>query len=129
MYLVESYFCSDYVSLRNQIYARYSSFVKKLRESPSFEIKVLSALFIDDARSKTCQNIRFLSELTEVDIVQSDKATVKSLLPRATIPPLDTWRTRLLDLFMEARTNVGYRNSFNVSETYVKEMISSLCSS
>ena len=35
----------------------------------------------------------------------------------------DSWRTRLLDLFMYARENRGYRNRLNVNQQYVSSMI------
>ena len=53
VYLVENYFCSNLVSLRNQIYSRYSNFAKTLNDSPSREVKLLFKVLSKDARSLT----------------------------------------------------------------------------
>ena len=127
VYLVENYFCSDLVSLRNQIYSRYCNFVKKLKESPSREVKLLFTVLSKDARSPTNRNIHFLNQIVKVDVVETPKIELKPLFPKALGQQNDSWRLRLLDLFLEARKNVEYRSSLNLSATYVKAMIDSLC--
>ena len=129
MYLVENHFCSDIRSLRNQVYCRYANFVNKLKTSSSYEVQVLSEVFRRDARSKTCQNLKFLNEKAGVDVMLKGKAELRKLFPKAEVPRFDQWRISLLNVFLEAKNNVTYRTELNLSETYVKDMIDSLCSS
>ena len=51
-YLVEGHLAAGYVSLRNQILSRYSGFFRKLLNSPSKEVIILSRIVFKDSRSK-----------------------------------------------------------------------------
>ena len=96
-------------------------------DSPSYEVKVLSTVLLRDARSVTCHNFQFLSDLTNVNIIDTPLVEFKSLLKNSEAPANDSWRTRLLDLFMYARENSDFRNRLNVNQQYVSSMIDSLC--
>ena len=129
VYLVENYFCSKFTSLKKQIYSRYSNFLRKLIASPSYEVNILSKIFLRDARSITCQNFSFLSELASVNIIDTPVVELKSLLQNDEPPANDQWRTGLLDIFIHARNNSDYRTEMSLSQHYVSTMIDSLCSS
>ena len=129
VYLVENYFCSDLRSLRNQVYCRYANFVKKLKTSSSYEVKVLSEVFKRDPRSTTCKNLDFLNEKSNVDVLKTEQVELRTLFPRESAPRFDNWRISLLELFLNARSNYLYRTELNLSEHYVKSMIDSLCAS
>ena len=90
-------------------------------------MKLLFTVLSKDARSPTNRNIHFLNQIVKVDVVETPKIELKALFPKASGPQNDSWRLRLLDLFLEARKNVEYRSSLNLSATYVKAMIDSLC--
>ena len=109
-YLVEDYFCVSLVSLRNQILGRYASFAQKLKNSPSAEIRFLSDILENDARSQLCLNLHYLSELTQVNPMTTDKWTFKSILPRNALPQIEQWRSRWLDLLLEVRRHKTFVN-------------------
>ena len=52
-YLVEGFFASSFISLRNYIYTRYASFYRKLLLSPSREVLFLARIVKLDPRSTT----------------------------------------------------------------------------
>ena len=85
-FLVEDYFASGYVSLRNQIYSRYVKFIQKLSLSPSKKIRFLHRILVSDPRSNIKKNVWFLSNLTSVDICRSSTFEVKQLLPVCVTP-------------------------------------------
>ena len=89
VYLVENYFCSTFTSLKRQIFSRYSNFLRKLTDSPSYEVNVLSTIFLRDARSITCQNFSFLSELIDVNIIDTTLVEFKSLVQNEEAPAND----------------------------------------
>ena len=86
-------------------------------------------VFSQDARSNTCRNIKFLRDLTNTDVTRTPKFEFKHLLSKSDIPPNDSWRKSLIQLFLAAKKNPVYRNQLNLSETYVISMLESLCSS
>ena len=125
-FLVEDFFCSQYVSLRNQVYGRYPKFVNKLRCSPSKEVRFLINLVLNDPKSKTCQNLIFLNGLTnQNDCLLTPYFDFKQLLPRKTTPPNESWRTSLLELLLEVKES-GDLSRLNANDSQVDEMIDSL---
>ena len=76
-YIVESYFATGHMSLRNQIYSRYAKFVQKLLNSPSKEIQFLSKLLTKDPRSTLNKNIWFLENVTKRDILRTASYELK----------------------------------------------------
>ena len=127
-YLVEDFFAKDDVCLRNQIYSRHLKFVRKLLDSPSTEIRFLSKIILNDNRSTLSKNVWFLSNLTNVNVLQTSASAVRKLFPRSTIPQSETWRLRLLSTFLQARFNRRY-SDLNLTKKQNQDMLDSLCSS
>ena len=69
-YLVEGHLAAGYVSLRNQILSRYSGFFRKLLNSPSKEVRIISRIVSKESRSNTCSNLIYLQKLTVLFISQ-----------------------------------------------------------
>ena len=128
VYLVEGYFCSKLMSLRNQVYSRFTKFIRKLQDCPNYEVSVLSRIFLRDAKSRIRKNIDFLSDITKVSVAETPVGKIKCLLPRREIPPNDMYRKNLLDTLLEARTNIDLRTAMNLNQDDMKKMIVSLCS-
>ena len=63
-YLVEGWFASEMVSMRNQVMTRYAGFYRKLLSSPRREIRALARIVADDPRSNNCSNLRLLISKT-----------------------------------------------------------------
>ena len=126
-FLVEDFFCSELVSLRNQVYGRYPKFVNMLKSSPSREVRFLVNLVVRDPKSKTWQNLKYLNDITiQDDCLSTPYFEFKQLLPRKLTPPNEGWRTSLLTMLLEVKESKDY-SRLNANETQVSEMIDSLC--
>ena len=63
-YLVEGFFASNHMSLRNQVLSRYPGFLQNLFRSPSKEIRLLANIVSREPQSNTMKNIRYIEQLT-----------------------------------------------------------------
>ena len=127
-YLVESYFADGKMSLRNQVYSRYSKILKKLLNSPSKEIRFLSKVLVSDPRSIIGKNIWYLNNLTKIDVSRADSFEFKRLLPVNIIPDNEKYRLGLLTTLLQVRENKQF-NEFNLTKKMTQELIDSLCKS
>ena len=123
-YLVEGNFSNGQLSLRNQIYLRYSKFVFKLNNSPSREIRFLSKVLLSDPRSTIRKNVWYLSNLVNEDITKISSWKMKQLLPKCEIPVNEMWRIGLLTTLLNSRNNAQY---LNLSNSQIHGMLESLC--
>ena len=126
-FLVEGYFCSNHVSLRNQVLSRYPAFVRKLLNSFSSEVRFLANLVLHDKRSNVCRNLEYISNITQIrDVYQMVKWRVREALPRQLCKPEDMWRVSLLSAYLEIR----YRKTFSqygMTQSQCDLFIRSLC--
>ena len=126
-FLVEGYFCSNHVSLRNQVLSRYPAFVRKLLNSFSSEVRFLANLVLHDKRSNVCRNLEYISNITQIrDVHQMVKWRVREALPRQLCKPEDMWRVSLLSAYLEIR----YRKTFSqygMTQSQCDLFIRSLC--
>ena len=107
--LVEKYFASGYLSLRRQIYSRYPGFIKKLLNSPSYEIRFLSSVALNDQRSVVCRNLNHLNEVSGLqDVLMEPKYRLKEAMPFQSQEVIEPWRISLLTKFLEIRMNNSY---------------------
>ena len=125
-YLVENYFAAGQSSLRVQTFSKYSKFVQKLLQSPSKEIRFLSKVLKSDTRSTLGKNIWFLNNLTNVNIILTNKYQMRSAIPKNPIPENDQWRVRLLNVLLDARKSKNYED-LNLNKEQLDSMIQSLC--
>ena len=93
---------------------------------PSKEIRFLSKILLNDPRSTLCKNVWFLSDLTNVNIIETNKFQMKRVIPIESIPDNDKWRINLLSLLLEARKNKNWQQ-LNLNKNQLDEMIESLC--
>ena len=125
-YLVEGYFASSQVSLRNQILSRYPGFFRSLLGSPSKEVRILARLVSSDPRSSTCLNLRYLSQLSglmQPEQFSSEKVRVS--LPVTKVPESENWRIGLItSLFKLKHEKLHEAKDFG----HICRMIDSLCS-
>ena len=124
--IVEDFLCEGQTSLRNQIYSRYPEFVRKLMNAPSKEIRFLVHMVINDARSKTCENLRFLSELVNDNCLLLSTWKMEEALPKNCIPLIEIYKKSLLSLLLEARISKDF-TALNTNKQQLDEMILSLC--
>jgi hypothetical protein len=103
-YLVEGFFAGEQISLRNQILSRYHGFFRGLLSSPSKEIRILARIVKDDPRSTTCRNLRYLSQKTAMQQVESFSSwRVKEALGKRQVPDDEKWRLGLLTTLLSMR--------------------------
>ena len=112
--------------LRNQILGRYPGFYRKLLTSPSKEVRILARMVSGDPRSTTCQNLRYLREISKLEKVEQYSAwRVKESLPVKKVPEKEKWRLGLLNtlLGMKSERFMEVQDSKRICA-----MIDSLCS-
>ena len=125
-YLVEGYLAKDRTSLRNQILGRYPGFFRKLQSSPSKEVRMLVNMIADDPRSTTCQNLRYLRRLTNLDNPeQFGSWRVRKELPQKSVPESERWRLGLLAKLMTMKQNMYMEVQ---DSKRITAMLDSLCS-
>ena len=125
-YLVEGFFASDHITLRNQVLGRYAGFLQGLLTSPSPEVQLLARVVISTPMSTTRNNIDYIKELTGFSPHYYTSAMVKAALPVQNVPDNEKWRLGLLSALIEQRC-YQYKNQIKQDQTNL--MIDSLCSS
>ena len=126
-FLVEGYFCSNHVSLRNQVLSRYPAFVRKLLNSFSSEVRFLANLVLKDQRSTLCRNLSYISNITQLSQVhQISKWRLKEVLPRQLCKSEDMWRVSLLSAYLEIRFRKQF-SQYGMTQSQCDLFIRSLC--
>jgi hypothetical protein len=125
-YLVEGFLAKDHTSLRNQILSRYPGFYRKLQMSPSKEVRMLVKMVEADPRSTTCQNLRYLRKVTNLDNAEQYSSwRIREELPQKTVPDAEKWRLGLLTKLMAVKQN----QYMEVQDSKrITAMVESLCS-
>ena len=100
--------------------------MQKLLQSPSKEIRFLSKVLKSDTRSTLGKNIWFLNNMTNVNIILTNKYQMRSAIPKNPIPENDQWRVRLLNVLLDARKSKNYED-LNLNKEQLDSMIQSLC--
>ena len=125
-YLVEGFLASSQTSLRNQILGRYTAFFRKLLNSPSKEVRILASMVSRDPRSTTCKNLRYLRQVTQLELVEEYSALrIKAALPVKQVPEREEWRLGLLSNLMNLRAE---KHLVVQDSKHISDMIDSLCS-
>ena len=125
-YLVEGYFGSGLISLRNQVVSRYAKFYRKLVDSSSKEVRILAQLVKNDPRSTTCRNLRLLRKMSgfsQAEFYSSYR--IKAALPMKKVPEKESWRLGLLTSLLFLRSE---RFTLCLDAQRIDAMITSLCS-
>ena len=125
-YLVEGYFGSGLISLRNQVVSRYAKFYRKLVDSSSKEVRILAQLVKNDPRSTTCRNLRLLRKMSgfsQAELYSSYR--IKAALPMKKVPEKECWRLGLLASLLFLRSE---RFTLGLDAQRIDAMITSLCS-
>ena len=124
-YLVEGHLGKDFKPLRNQVLGRFPGFFRRLSDSPSTEVRVVSELAAGWAQSVTAVNLKHLQKLTGLDPVSDSVQQMKDLLPVKEVPVSEQWRLGLLDHLLALRAEVQTDSERSKS---IVAMLASLCS-
>ena len=125
-YLIEDFLCEDLPSLRKQILSRYPNFIRKLQNSPSFEIRFMFSMIRNDQRSITSQNISHISRLINDNCMSIANWRLRQMIPRSVIPTNEHYRRSLLATLLEAKQRRTFLD-LGLSKQQTEEMILSLC--
>jgi hypothetical protein len=125
-YFVDHLLCSGLSSVRCDILARYSKFVKGLRVSPSMEVTIMCGVVARDVQSTTGHNLNILGWETGLDPLtcSQDKLRAALSMRLPAVPDGDTWRMNYLGKLLEARGQAHYKGD---DVTELTDLIDSLC--
>ena len=112
--------------VRHDILARYVTFFKSLRNSPSVEVSILAHIVARDARTTTGSNLQLIRELCGLDPWSCSSGKVKEVLGNRLVhvPTQDLWRLSYLGKLLEQRGESYYQMG-DTSE--LTELIDSIC--
>ena len=124
-YLVEGKLARDFITLRNQILARYPDFFMKLLNSPSKEVRLLANIVGRDPQSNTCRNLLHIKRVSELDPWDFSSQRIKLNLPVKGIPEDQQWRIGLMEKLMKMKEQ---KHIYVEDSTRICAMLDSLCS-
>ena len=106
--------------------ARYTKFVRGLKESPSSEVAVLFGVTSRDVRSTTGSNMHLLRMETGLDPLSTTNVKIKEKmsLKLAMVPGTDEWRLPYLARLLGERGDLYYRGE---ETEEITSLIDSLC--
>ena len=102
-YLVENVLALNFVSLRNQAYARYVNFFNNLFRSSSKKVRHLARIVLPDDRSVTSRNVNLIKAVSGLSPWDYTKWRIKEKLPKAPVPDNDEMRRGLLSRLLTLR--------------------------
>ena len=110
-YFVDQLLSCGHSSVRTDIMARYTRFIKGLQASPSMEVAVMFGVAKRDVRTVTGSNISLIRQDTGLDPVTSSPWEVKKRLLGnvASAPDTDEWRLSYLAKLLTDRGEASYR--------------------
>ena len=113
-------------SAQYDVFSRYAGFVKKLRTSSNYEVRILFNIVSRDIRSQTGQNMDLVSDqCNRLDLISSSIKEMKEKLHLKTdIPPEAAWRVPYLAKLLTQRQENIYSGQPTELLTI---MIDSLC--
>ena len=110
-YFFDQLLSCGHSSVRTDILARYTRFIKGLQASPSMEVAVMFGVAQRDIRTVTGSNISLIRQETGLDPVSSSPWDVKKRLLEnvASAPDTDGWRLGYLAKLLIDRGEASYR--------------------
>ena len=104
-YFVDRMLACGISHTRDDILARYVTFLRALRKSPSKEVSVLVNIVGRDIRTTTGNNLHLVRDLTGLDPWSCSSGQVKKVLGDrlSEIPAQDMWRLGYLGKLLEQR--------------------------
>ena len=111
---------------RDDILARYVTFLRTLEISPSSEVSVLVNIVGRDIKTNTGSNLHFIRELSGLDTWCGSSSQVNQVLGEKLreVPAQDLWRLAYLGKFLEQR---GEEHHETLDTRELTELLDSLC--
>ena len=123
-YFVDHLLSCGHNSVREDLLARYTKFVRSLRSSPSAEVSVMLGVVSKDVRTNTGSNLTLLKQETGCIELSSKKVKEVMFERRASVPEADRWRLVYLARLLEKRGEQHYQGADTGDLT---NLIESLC--
>ena len=125
-YFVDRMLACGISHTRDDILARYVTFLKALRKSPSKEVSVLVNIVGRDIRTTTGNNLHLVRDLTGLDPWSCSSGQVKKVLGDrlSKVPAQDMWRLGYPVKLLEKR---GEAHHQMLDTLQLTELIDSLC--
>ena len=125
-YMVDMLLSCGISHIRNDVLARYVTFLRSLRESCSKEVSVLVHLVGRDIRTTTGNNLHLVKDLSGLDPWScTSKEVKKKLAERIKLAPdQDLWRIPYLSKLLEQRGEMHYQM---VDTEEITGLIDSIC--
>ena len=124
-YFVENLLAKSFYSVRAQILSQFISFVKRLRQSISHEVRLMCHISAADVRSQFGRNIDNLRLECDVDPWVAIPRNFKRNYRLYRTPDVDKWRVDLLDTLLIQRRDM---DTMGEDTDMITGLIDSLCS-
>jgi len=117
---------AQFHTVKQQLVGRYVNFVKKLLNSSSPEVSMVTNMVARCARSTTGRNLMKIERETQLDPWTVEAWQVRDAVARVEVPPMEGWRVQYLGKLLEARMEMDTKCQ---DMEDVTTLIDSLCSS
>ena len=123
-YIVENYLASEYNPVIQEIYSRYTKFLKSLKESASIEVKHLFSIVRYNVQSTTGGNIYTIIKRTGLNPSEVLPCHMRNAILKKEVPECEKWRINLLTKYLERRKEL---KGLLLNTEEISSLIDSLC--
>ena len=110
---------------RHKLLCQYIEFFSKLRESASWEVRLLSEIVARDAQSVTGRNLLNIEAEFKINPWSRNVQSFKLVDIRNPLPEVDDWRVAVLGNLLQRRREM---DACGENSSEVSSLIHSLCS-
>ena len=125
-YFVDNLLARDFISVRQRILSQYVSFLRRLRNSVSAEVRIMSVIAAADVRSTTGKNCYNIAREFDSNPWNTSSNYLKAKYKMYEVADADSWRLPLLVNLLEQRYDLSVCGE---DTEIVQGLIESLCSS
>ena len=123
-YIAENLLAEEFLPVRQELYARYTKFLKKLKKSPSYEVMMLARITTSDLQSTTGTNIMTIHRELGMDPTSVSSRQVRQMDLKRPVPERDLWRLATIENLLKRRRDL----QTSLSDTSdIDFVISGLC--
>ena len=123
-YIVENCLASEYKPVIQEMFSRYTKFLKSLKMSASSEVQHLCTVIRNDVQSTTGGNIYTIIKKTGLNPTEILPFHMRSAELKQEVPEHENWRINLLKKYLEQRQE---RKGLLLETEELSSFIDSLC--
>ena len=113
-YIVDNALAARFYTVKQQLIGRYVEFAKKLRSSPSPEVRSVFSMVSRCARSTTGKNLLHIERETCCDPWTSPGWLIREQVKRVDVPHNEGWRIHYLRKLLNARSEVEDNENISI---------------